>query len=326
MRRATGGRVTDRDSRSSCAEATAAWSGGHSPDLAESSSRLATAWRHAGLRPGDRVTGLCGQQIEAYVGALAAWRSGLVYMPLFAGFGPQALAERLCSGEPSAVVVDHRFRQALESARALTDRDLVVYTVPDARGRGLIAGDRSFWAEIDRHVADSPALPMAAGDTATLIYTSGTTGAPKGCMIPHSALLTVQPFVRHVLALRPDDLLFTGADPGWSYGLYTTGAAVMALGHPRVIYSGPFDPRRLAADLGRGTRHLRRRRAQRVPSARPGCSTRRWAAAHLARGDERRRTSRRRADVQLADPRQLRSAGRVWADRARHGIGDARAG
>jgi acetyl-CoA synthetase len=37
--------------------------------------------------------------------------------------------------------------------------------------------------------------------------------------------------------------LFAGADPGWSYGLYTTGIGPMSLGHPRVVYAGGFEPR-----------------------------------------------------------------------------------
>ncbi len=55
-------------------------------------------------------------------------------------------------------------------------------------------------------------------------------------------ILTIQPFIRHTWAFTPDDMFFTGAAPGWSYGLYTTGAGPMSLGIPRVVYSGDFDP------------------------------------------------------------------------------------
>jgi acetyl-CoA synthetase len=211
-------------------------------DLSEASSRLATALRAAGLRPGDRLAALLGQQIEAYICALAAWRSGLVYMPLFVGFGPDALAQRLEIARPAAVVVDHHHRDTLEATRGLLTDDPTVLTVTGDRGRGLRAGDRSLWAEIDRHHADAPVVRTGPSDPATLIFTSGTTGAPKGCIQPHSVFLALQPFVRHVFDLGPSDLFFTGANPGWSYGLYTTGVAVMALGRPRVIHAGDFDP------------------------------------------------------------------------------------
>ena len=210
-------------------------------DLAEASNRLATAFLAGGLRPGDRVAALCTQQIEAYIAALAAWRAGLIYVPLFVGFGPDALADRIHRAGASAVVVDRRHRDTLETTRGLLEGDPTIYTVTGRDGRGLRVGDRSFWAELDRHAPATPMAMTAPTDPATLIYTSGTTGPAKGCLLPHTALLCLQPFVRHTFALGPGDMLFTGANPGWTYGLYTTGVGVMALGHPRVIYTGDFD-------------------------------------------------------------------------------------
>jgi acetyl-CoA synthetase len=118
-----------------------------------------------------------------------------------------------------------------------------VYTITGPSGTGLSRGDFSFWAELDRHGADTEMVVTASNEPATLIYTSGTTGAPKGCLQSHSLPLTIQSFMRHTFALESSDLLFTGANPGWSYGLYTTGIGPMSLGHPRVVYTGDFDPK-----------------------------------------------------------------------------------
>ncbi|MDQ6522914.1 AMP-binding protein [Nocardioides sp. LHD-245] len=211
-------------------------------ELAETSSRLATAWRKAGLRPGDRVAGVVGQQTEAYIAALAAWRAGFVYMPLFAGFGTTALADRLAGGDPKVVVVDHHHRDQVDAALAAGGIDPAVYTVAGPGGRGLRHGDRSFWAELESHDALTSPVETLPSDPATLIYTSGTTGAPKGCLQAHQLILTVQPYIRHVFGLQPEDLIFAGASPGWSYGLYTVGICPQALGHARVAYSGDFDP------------------------------------------------------------------------------------
>lgn len=211
-------------------------------DIADTSRRLANSLQEAGLKRGDRVAGLLDQGVEAYICALAAWRAGMVYMPLFVGFGRDALAERLNGGEPAAVVVGHRFRDAFENARELLTCAPAVYTAAGPKGSGLRAGDHSLWAEIERHTADHEMADTSVSDPATLIYTSGTTGAPKGCIQPHGMLLTLAPFVRHTFALQPGDMLFGGAGPGWAYGLYTTGLAVMAQGSPRVVYTGGFDP------------------------------------------------------------------------------------
>jgi acetyl-CoA synthetase len=211
-------------------------------DMSEASCRLANALREAGLKRGDRFAALVDQGVEAFICALAAWRSGIIYMPLFVGFGPDALAERLNGGEPAAIVVDHRYRDPLETARGMLSSDPVIYTVTGPKGQGLRAGDHSLWAEVQRHSASHELAATSVSDPATLIYTSGTTGAPKGCIQPHGMLVTLTPFVRHTFAMQPHDMLFTGAGPGWAYGLYTTGLAVMAQGWPRVVYTGGFDP------------------------------------------------------------------------------------
>lgn len=210
-------------------------------ELSDASARLATAWRRAGLKQGDRIAAVCGKGVESTITPLAAWRGGFVHVPLFVGFGAEALAERLRGAEPAAVVVGHEYRATVTDALARLDRDIPVVTVAGPKGRGIVVGDHSFWAEIDAHAADAPPVATGPQDPATLIYTSGTTGRPKGCLMPHSVLLCGQPFLRHVLALQPCDLLFSGADPGWNFGLYTTGTAVMSVGRPRLVVTGPFD-------------------------------------------------------------------------------------
>ncbi len=209
-------------------------------ELSAASMRMAAALRGMGLERGDRVAALLTRQIEAWIGALAAWRAGLVYLPLFVGFGADALAQRLGAGEPGAVLVDRRFRGAYEAARELLDSDPAVITVSGPRGRGLLPGDRSFWAELERRAPSFETVATTADEPATLLFTSGTTGPPKGCVMPHSLILAQRPFLNHTFGLEPSDMFFTGADPGWAYGLYTTGAAVSGLGHPRVMYTGDF--------------------------------------------------------------------------------------
>ncbi|QPP09200.1 acyl--CoA ligase [Streptomyces bathyalis] len=211
-------------------------------ELDRAAAKAGRMFARAGLRRGDRVAGLLSRQVESWIVALAAWRSGLVYVPLFCGFGTDALAYRLRSSNARLVVAGHQWRDTLEAALSALDEELRVFTVTGPRGSGLVRGDESFWAEWDRSAADGPLAATAAGDPATLLFTSGTTGDPKSCVMPHSALLSVLPFARFSLGVSSRDLLFTAADPGWAYGLYSTGAAPMAMGVPRVLYSGDFDP------------------------------------------------------------------------------------
>lgn len=211
-------------------------------DLERASKRVARTLHEGGIRRGDRIAGVLSRQIETWLVALAAWRMGAVYVPLFAGFGAGALAERLKRARPELVVVDHRFRHALAGAQELLPHEVRVYTVAGERGVGVRHGDHSFWDEVERRPAEFETVVTSKDDPAILMFSSGTTGQPKGCIMPHGIAVAAWPFTHYMLGLTAKDMFFTGADPGWSYGLLTTGTAVWALGLPRVMYTGDFDP------------------------------------------------------------------------------------
>lgn len=211
-------------------------------ELARAAASTSAMFKSLGLRRGDRVASVLTRQVEAWIVALAAWRSGLVVVPLFVGFGADALRKRLQASRSKAVVVDHRWRTTVEEALEGLDHDAAVVTVAGEGGRGLRHGDWSFWSELELAGNIPDQVATKADEPATLMFTSGTTSEPKACILPHSGFLSLMPFVEHALALERDDLLFATSDPGWSYGLYTNGCAPMSLGIPRVLYTGDFDP------------------------------------------------------------------------------------
>jgi acetyl-CoA synthetase len=196
--------------------------------------------RRQGIDRGDRVAALMPRVAEAYVIPLAVWKLGAILVPLFTGFGPEALRHRLAASGARAVITEARLRDVL--GRGLHE-DVPVLVVAGERGTGVRRGDLSFWNEVDAADPAFDTVPTRAEEACTLMFTSGTTGPPKGCVIPHAALVGLVPFVQHVLALGPGDLLWATADPGWAFGLFTTGVVPMALGHPRLVYEGDFSAR-----------------------------------------------------------------------------------
>ncbi|QRP48234.1 acyl-CoA synthetase [Amycolatopsis sp. FDAARGOS 1241] len=206
-------------------------------DLTRQGERAANAFAAAGLTRGARVAALLGRQVEAWIAAIGTWRAGLTYVPLFCGFGPEAVAQRLNSAGAEAVVVDARWRSVLEAARAHLRRDVIVYTV----GASPEAGDHDFLAELSADHPATPMAPTAADDPAVVMFTSGTTSEPTGCAIPRSGVLALLPWFDHGVAAESGDILFTTTDPAWSFGLMSTGAAPMVRGLTRVMYAGDFD-------------------------------------------------------------------------------------
>jgi acetyl-CoA synthetase len=223
------------------------WAGAHGKvhtytyfDLSRLSSRLASALRRLGIGRGDRVAALMPRVPEAFVTSLAVWRLGAVFVPLFTGFGPDALRHRLSASGTRAIVTEARYREVLGHG---LHADVPVIVVAGEQGRGLQRGDLSFWTEVEAGVPSLAAVETRAEEPCTLMFTSGTTGPPKGCVIPHASLVGLFPFVEHVLALGAGDLLWSTADPGWAFGLFTTGTVPMALGFPRLVYEGDFNAR-----------------------------------------------------------------------------------
>ena len=210
----------------------------HMRDL---SKRFANVLRADGLARGDRVAVFLSQSIELPIVHLAAFRSGLISIPLFALFGEDALEFRLSNSNAKAVVTDEG-----GFAKLLKIRD----RLPDLKHIYLVdavapAGAKSFWQAVENASADFATVDTSADDPAIIIYTSGTTGNPKGALHAHRALLGHLPCVEmvHDFLPKPGDLAWTPADWAWIGGLYNALFASWYHGVPIVGHRAKkFEP------------------------------------------------------------------------------------
>src|ERR1700752_358084 len=86
-------------------------------EVADYSRRFANVLKADGLTRGDRVAVFLSQSLELPVVHLAAFRSGLISIPLFALFGEDALEFRLANSGAKAVVTDCPGWEKLEKIR-----------------------------------------------------------------------------------------------------------------------------------------------------------------------------------------------------------------
>jgi acetyl-CoA synthetase len=182
------------------------------------SSRFANVLKADGLKRGDRVAAFLSQSLELPIVHLAAFRSGLVSVPLFTLFGEDALEFRLANSGAKAVVTDEGGWEKLSKIR---DR------LPDLRNiyvtSGAVhAGTKSFWSSIEAASEEFATIDTSADDPAIIIYTSGTTGNPKGALHAHRVLLGHLPNVEmvHDFMPKPGDVMWTPADWAWIGGLF----------------------------------------------------------------------------------------------------------
>jgi acetyl-CoA synthetase len=220
-------------------------------DIARLSNRLANALQAQGLRRGDRLGILAPQSPETAIAHLAAYKAGLIAVPLFALFGEEALEYRLSNCGARGLVTD---AVGLAKIAAIRDRlpELRTILLTD----GGVGGEANLcFAQGDQPLAFWPAVEAAsdqfvpertrADDPALIIYTSGTTGQPKGALHAHRVLLGHLPGVEfpHEFFPQPGDLMWTPADWAWIGGLLDVLLPAWHHGVPVLAYRArKFDP------------------------------------------------------------------------------------
>jgi acetyl-CoA synthetase len=187
-------------------------------ELAVLSRRFANVLVADELTRGDRVALFLSQSLELLVGHLAAFRAGMISIPLFALFGEDALEFRLANSAARTIVTDAAGWQKLQKIRDHLPDLKNIYLVGD----DAPAGTKQFGPALQAASSDFTTVDTAADDPAMIIYTSGTTGNPKGALHAHRVLLGHLPNVEmiHDFFPKADDVMWTPADWAWIGALF----------------------------------------------------------------------------------------------------------
>ncbi len=181
-------------------------------ELSEASNRFANLLQQRGIGPGDRIAGFMPRGAEVLVTIIGTLKAGAIYVPIFTGFGPDAIRFRLEHCTASLLVTHHAVKDRLPS-----DIDTPTLCVMDAAGE-LPTGWTDFHGSLREQPSQFSCVRRDRGDIATLIYTSGSTGPPKGGAIAVNFLGAIWPYIVFGLDLKPDDIFWPTGDPGWGYG------------------------------------------------------------------------------------------------------------
>ncbi|HET7752380.1 MAG TPA: acetate--CoA ligase [Anaeromyxobacteraceae bacterium] len=216
--------------------------------------RTAAALRGLGVDRGDRIAVYMPTCPEAIILMLAAVRIGAIHIAVFAGFGANALADRIqASGSKLVFTADITFRKGnLTRLKPIVDAALaaggdVEHVVVLRRAGGdlpVTPGRDLDWSEFlargDGRSGDYVA--MEANEPAFILATSGTTAKPKLAVHVHGG------YQVHVLAtgkwcfgLRASDVWWSTSDIGWIVGHSYIVYAPLVAGCTTVAYEGALD-------------------------------------------------------------------------------------
>jgi acetyl-CoA synthetase len=204
-------------------------------DLADMSGRVANLLKEVGVGPGDVVAGMLPRIPELIALILGTWRIGAVYQPLFTAFGPKAIEHRLGYSGAKLVVTNPANRGKLDEIETCPPIATIL-----GPGDALPQGDIDFRAALAAASPDCEPVMRKGDDLFMMMSTSGTTGLPKGVPVPLSALLAFGAYMRDAIGLRPDDVFWNIADPGWAYGLYYAITGPLLLGIATTFNEGAF--------------------------------------------------------------------------------------
>jgi len=212
-------------------------------DIARKSNQLANLLVAHDVGPGDRIAILLPQRPETAISHIAIYKAGMIAVPLFTLFGPDALEFRLADSGARALITDTTSLERIAPIRARLPQLACLFVIDGAGSEAGSSVDfrRAMEAASDRFTP----VDTLAEDPAIIIYTSGTTGQPKGALHAQRVLLGHLPGVEmpHDFFPQPGDHFWTPADWAWIGGLFDVLLPAWHHGVPVLAYRfRKFDP------------------------------------------------------------------------------------
>ncbi len=175
-------------------------------ELSQRSNQVANWLRQLGVRRGERILLMLGNEVALWECMLGAFKLGAVVIPATALLTPEDLRDRLERGRVRHVIA--------ASAHVTKFADL-----PGDYTRICIGAEQSGWLGFD--ASHEAALdfdvdgPTRATDPLLLYFTSGTTSKPKLVLHTHQSYPVGHLSTMYWIGLQPGDVHLNISSPGW---------------------------------------------------------------------------------------------------------------
>lgn len=176
-------------------------------DMSKRSSQVANWLKGLGVKRGERVLLMLGNEVALWEIMLACMKLGAVVIPCSSLLTTEDLRDRLDRGEVAHVI----------AARGQADK-FDVFEKQFTRicvGEGKV-GWHSYADSLNASAAFAPDAATLATDPLLLYFTSGTTSKPKLVMHSHQSYPVGHLSTLYWIGLQPGDVHLNISSPGWA--------------------------------------------------------------------------------------------------------------
>ncbi len=219
-------------------------------ELSEKVNRMANVLLSQGIMRGDRVVIYLPMIPEAAYAMLACARIGAIHSIVFAGFSPDALANRINDCGAKLVITADTAPRGGRRTPLKANTDAALLHCSD-KVRCLVVkrtGDQISWVQgrdvdllylMDHVSPECPPRPMNAEDPLFILYTSGSTGKPKGVVHTTGGYLVYASMtMQYTFDYHDGDVFWCTADVGWVTGHSYIVYGPLANGATTIMFEG----------------------------------------------------------------------------------------
>jgi len=213
-------------------------------------NKMANGLKSLGVKKGDRVSIYLQNTPEIAISMLACAKIGAEHSVVYAGFSAHALRDRIDDAEAKILItsdVGYRSGKVIdmyslcnEALKGCKYIKKVIIVKRESKSKKINKKRDIWYGELVRNQSsECKTEVMDAEDTVFILYTSGTTAKPKGIIHVHGGYMVgIDRTFRWVMDIKPDDIYWCSADPGWITGhSYIVYAPLMA-GITTVMFEG----------------------------------------------------------------------------------------
>lgn len=201
-------------------------------DLSKKSNKVANLLKKNVVNKGDRAFLFLPRTPDLFISFIGIVKTGAIAGTMFSAFGPDALKDRLANSKAKVLFTTKELLPRIEQVKSELPNLEHVFVVDDV----------DYQKELETYEDTFEVFHTNPEDYAFMLYTSGTTGKPKGIVHAHGGLVQQRLSAEVVLDLKPTDIYWCTADPGWVTGIVYSILANWTLGITTVVHGGRFDP------------------------------------------------------------------------------------